>query len=463
MESHKIKIIKKGSIIISNDNCELCDIIKKNLTRKFKNYHNENKNEINKFFDEDETNLYIPVFYPIENLIDCDIVNERTDGDDIEIECNTFPRNKLQEETLDYMLNHDNGIIELDTGSGKTIITIMAISKLKKKTLILLHRTNLVEQWINQFKKFTNIDDNISVLNNSKIRESFSNPIVISTVQSFMMALKNRKNELLTELYNANFGILVSDELHVTTGAKKFSECSLYIPVKRRFGLSATPKRYDGTSDILQYHMGKIYKPEGESGIMKAKVNIIFFNFGLLPKSYKYIYWNSKFQRTRYLNLLKKSDKLNKVCLELLYKLKDRNIFIIIERIKFVEQLFKAFECDDKSTYIETDKNDNLKSRVVFATPGKVRDGIDEPNKDCLIMTSPIGNITQICGRVVRTVKDKKEPVIFDLVDIGCPDISKTVYRRIEFYHDKEWEVNYFKIDGSVEKVYDIKSILDHK
>lgn len=132
MESYKIKIIKNGSIVISNDNCELCDIIKKNLTRKFKNYHNENKSEINQFFNEDKNNLYIPIFYPVENLIDCDIVDERMDGDDIEIECNTFPRNKLQEETLDYMLNHDNSIIELDTGSGKTIITIMAISKLKK-------------------------------------------------------------------------------------------------------------------------------------------------------------------------------------------------------------------------------------------------------------------------------------------------------------------------------------------
>jgi hypothetical protein len=78
-------------------------------------------------------------------------------------------------------------------------------------------------------------------------------------------------------------------------------------------------------------------------------------------------------------------------------------------------------------------------------------------------MTSPIGNITQICGRILRTAENKKEPIIFDLVDIGCHDISRTVYKRISFYRDKEWEVNYFKINGGIERIYDIKSVLDHK
>ena len=234
-ESHKIKIIRRDSLIISKHHSELCNIIKKNLTRRFNNYHN-NKGEINQFFNEDETNLYVPVLYPIEDLIDCDIIDERIDGCDIEIQCNAIPRNKLQEETLDYLLNNNEGIIQLDTGSGKTIIAIMAISKIKKKTLILLHRTNLAHQWIERFREFTDIGDNISILENSKIKESFSKSIVIATVQSFMMALKNRKDEFILELEKANFGLLFSDELHVTSGAKKFSECSLYIPVKRRFG-----------------------------------------------------------------------------------------------------------------------------------------------------------------------------------------------------------------------------------
>ncbi len=452
-------IIRKECLIIPKT-YDFHNLIKKHLTRNMKLYKTT---ETWSFYNEDDENIYIPRFYPVEELINEKIIDRRHDGQDIEIEHNIVPRNQLQKDTLNYMVNNDCGIINLDTGSGKTIVTIAAISTIKKKTLILLHRTNLVDQWIERFKEFTNIRDDISILVNSKIEESFSKSIVISTVQGFRSALENRKEELLSELKKANFGVLISDEVHTSIGSRKFSECSLYIMAKKVFGLSATPYRHDGTSDILQYHLGPIYKPSGESGIMKAKVNVIFFNFGMLPKSYKYIYWNGKFQRSRYLNLLKKSDKLNKVCLELLYKLKDRNIFIIIERIKFVEQLFKEFECDDKSTYIEDDKNDNLKSRVVFATPGKVRDGMDEPNKDCLIMTSPIGNITQICGRILRTAENKKEPIIFDLVDIGCPDIAKTVYRRIEFYHDKEWEVNYFKINGGIEKVYDIKSILNHK
>jgi len=411
------------------------------------------------FYNEDDVNLYIPRFYPIEDLINEKIIDRRHDGQDIEIEHNIVPRNQLQKDTLNYMTNNDCGIINLDTGSGKTIVTIAAISTIKKKTLILLHRTNLVDQWIERFEEFTNIGDNISILVNSKIEESFSKSIVISTVQGFRSALENRKEELLSELKKANFGVLISDEVHTSIGARKFSECSLYIMAKKVFGLSATPYRHDGTSDILQYHLGPIYKPLGESGIMCPDVNIFFFDFGL-TKSFKYVYWGGRFERVRYLNLLKKSDKLNKICLELLYKLKNYGIFIIIERIKFVKQLFESFECDDKATYIENDKNDNLKARVIFATTGKVRDGIDSPEKEVLVMTSPIGNITQICGRILRIFPNKKKPIIFDLVDTGYKDIFKTVYKRIQFYKSKEWKINYFKINNKIEKIDDIHSFL---
>jgi len=444
-----IEIIRRGSLLISKNDRRLCEMIKDNLTRTFKLY-GKSLIETWSFYIETEKYLHIPRFYPIEELIGCHIIDERDEGLDIDIKHNIKPRTELQKKALKYMLNNDRGIINLDTGEGKTVVSIAAISEIKKKTLILLHRSNLVDQWIKRIEEFTNIrlDKDMAILKNTRIQKSFENSIVISTVQTLRSALERQQNELISALKEARFGVQLSDEIHTTIGAKKFSECSLFIPSKRVFGLSATPYRHDGTSDILTYHLGPIYKPEGESGIMDANVTIFLFDFGFFPKSKTYIYWGGNFQRSRYLNLLKKSEQLNRVCMSLLDKFKDRSVFLIAERIKFIEMLYDKFDYDNKNTFIQKDSNDNLKNQFVFATPGKLRDGIDVPDKDTLILTSPIGNIQQVCGRILRIDKDKKTPIIIDLVDIGCFDISKTLYNRLRFYKSRNWKIQFLYIDS---------------
>ena len=379
------------------------------------------------------------------------VINEIEDGLDIDISHSIEPRDDLQKKAFNYMLKHNNGIINLDTGAGKTVITIAAIATIKKKTLILLHRANLVEQWIEKIETFTNmkLGKDVAILKNNKIEKSLQKSIVISTVQSIMSALKTRKKEIVVGLHDAKFGLMVADEIHTTIGAVSFSKCSLFIPVKRVFGLSATPERRDGTSDIMNYHLGEIYKPEGKASIMDARVTVILFNSGMFPKSEKYVYWAGKFQRSRYLNLLKKSENLNNILTGLLEKFKlDRKVFVIVERITFAKELCKNLKHDDKNTFIEKDKNTNLENQIIFATPGKIRDGMDSPNTDCLITTSPVGNIKQLCGRILRIEEGKKIPIIIDLVDIGCNDISKTFHWRSKFYKNKEWNVQYILVNN---------------
>ena len=443
------KIIRNSSLAIpKNINPRIYNSIKKHLTRNIKSYNNSTIKTV-EFFVELKNYLHIPRYYPIVDMVGFRVVNEIEDGLDINISHSIETRGELQEKALDYMMSHDNGIINLDTGAGKTIVAIAAMSNIKKKTLILVHRSNLIEQWIERIEKFTNIKlgEDLSILKNTKIDESLQKSIVISTVQTLMSAIKTRKKEMIMGLRNAKFGLMVADEIHTTIGAVNFSKCSLFIPVKRVFGLSATPERRDGTSDILKYHLGDIYKPEGESNIMDARVTVILFNFGILPKSRVYVYWGGCFQRSRYLNLLKRSKLLINILMGLLEKFKlDRSVFIIAERITFIKELFKKFKYDDKNTFIEKNKNSNLESQIVFATPGKLRDGIDVPDKDCLILTSPVGNIKQMCGRILRKNDGKKTPIIIDLVDYGCKHISSTFYWRLKFYKNKNWNIQYISI-----------------
>ena len=64
-------------------------------------------------------------------------------------------------------------------------------------------------------------------------------------------------------------------------------------------------------------------------------------------------------------------------------------------------------------------------------------------------MTSPISNIEQLIGRVLRTKEGKKTPIVIDMVDYGSDDIKRTFYSRQSYYDDKGWAVKYllFKDD----------------
>jgi len=420
--------------------------IKEYLKRRSKGY-NISEYTTHYFFLESDKGMLIPRFFPLDKflnkytLVESDKVNVT-----IPISHNIVPRNKTQEESIEFMLNNSNGILQLPPGVGKTIITIYMIAERKQKSLILVHRDSLEKQWKERFLQFTNLGpDDISKLSAKTFSEDFKKPIIISTVQTFLSQLKRNRQEFLIELGKANIGIMVADEIHTSIGAPLFSECSLHIPASYVYGLSATPYRYDGNGDIIQYHLGEIFAKENDEGTMPAKVTIMLLNYEVnTQKRYKYLYWGGTFQRSRYLNLMRKSENFINISKSLLNRFKgNRNVIYVCERLKIIEDIYSWLDFESKGRFISSAGKDQLDTQITFATPAKIRDGVDVPEKDTLIITSPITNIEQLSGRIIRTSPGKQTPVIIDMVDIGCKRISNTVYKRIKFYRNKGWNINF--------------------
>ena len=74
---------------------------------------------------------------------------------EINVEYNAILR-ETQKNAVDTLLKYDNGLLIAPTGSGKTIMGMEVISRLKKPTLILVEKVKLLDQWkerINQFLK----------------------------------------------------------------------------------------------------------------------------------------------------------------------------------------------------------------------------------------------------------------------------------------------------------------------
>jgi len=461
-----INIKKTSGIIIPRryEECQFYNEIKHDLTRHVREYQ-KSTFITNHYYLEAKNTLKIPRFFPIEKYVnEIEVVQEINDGQDIIINCNIELRDELQKNIVKYMITNTNGIIKANPGSGKTIVSIYSVCYLKKKTFILVHRDSLVEQWIGPgtidkkqgFLSYSDIDKNeIGRLNSNNFKNVLKKSIILCTDQTFTSLLRRAKREeFLIELNNANIGIFIADEVHTTVGAPTFAECSLHIPSKRVFGLSATPDRQDGTTNIIKYHLGEIYVPEGKSSTMDARVTVLLFDFGFLPKSRFYIYYNDFFQKTRYLKILKNSKIFMNIIVSLVNKFvnDNRQILVVGERIKLLELLFSKCKSNSKGIFMAGSSMDEIEKQVTYTTPVKSRDGVDYVSKDCLILSSPITNIDQMSGRALRPKAGKLQPLLIDLVDIGISDVKRTLFGRLEFYKSRDWEVKFIFISSNGKK-----------
>ncbi len=452
-------ILKRSGILIptKHRNTESYIRIKEKLERRTRSYGNSAM-IINVFYLESEKFLLIPRNFPLQKYMrNYETHDHRHHGEVININHNITPRGKVQERAIDYMMNHEDGILQLAPGVGKTVITIYMIAERKKKSLILVHRDPLAKQWRNRFKQFTDLqDEDIARLSSATFEEDLDKPIIIATTQTFLSLLKRKRKDFLIKLDEANIGIFVGDEVHTTVGAPTFSECSIHIPSKYTYGLSATPYRYDGNGDIIEYHLGEVFSDDDTQGTMVPRVTVMMLDYQIdTPRRTQYIRWGGDFQRARYLNLIKKSKPFVEVVRGLLGRFKDdRQTICIAERIKLIEELHDWMPSSSKAKFCGSGGLKTLDSQHTFATPGKCRDGVDAPWKDTMLMTSPISNIEQLAGRVTRVNEDKNTPIIIDMVDYGCKDISRTFHRRKEFYESKEWKVQYVMyMDGKLKQI----------
>ncbi len=461
-----MKIIKRSGLLIPKK-YQYEDFyikIREFLQRRVQEY-NRSSFIINTFYIESEKYLLIPRNFPLQQYTFNYEVDDYThDGEDIDIEHIITPRSQTQKAAIQYMLENESGILQLSPGVGKTVITIYMIGTRKKKSLILVHRDSLAEQWRQRFMDFTNISyDDISRLKSASFQKDLENPIIIATTQTFMSLLKRKREEFLIALNEANIGVFVADEVHTSVGAPTFSECSIHMPSRYVYGLSATPYRYDGNGDIIEFHLGDIFEDDDTEGTMPANVTVVMLDY-LIDSAgrSKYIRWGGQFQRARYLNMIKKSKPFDTVAKSLMNKLKtDRNTIMILERTKQIDELYDWLPFDSKSKFYKSASLAELNKRFTFATPGKCRDGIDAPWKDAIIMTSPISNIEQLSGRVVRTYPNKLTPAIIDMVDYGCPEIAKTLHTRLNFYESKQWNVQYILFTNNQMKKIDKQIALD--
>ena len=145
------------------------------------------------------------------------------------------------------MAKKDFGVIVAPPGSGKTIVGLKIISERSQPALIIVHRKQLVEQWIERIETFLGIPKyEIGRIGSGKSR--VGKKITIATIQS----LSKELNNLESDSFTISFGTIIVDECH--RGSAKddsaWRKVLEYFSSATQIGMTATPKADEGANNL---------------------------------------------------------------------------------------------------------------------------------------------------------------------------------------------------------------------
>jgi hypothetical protein len=154
-----------------------------------------------------------------------------------------------QQAAADALMSHDTGVLAAATAFGKTVVASSLIAERNTNTLVLVHRQQLLDQWVARLCAFLEVDAaRIGVIRGGRKRPTGF--IDVATIQSLV-----RKGEVSDLM--ANYGHLVVDECHHLS-AVSFEAVARAAKAKYVLGLSATVTRKDGHHPIIFMQCGPI-------------------------------------------------------------------------------------------------------------------------------------------------------------------------------------------------------------
>lgn len=464
-QEYKSYINTRGYVIYkTNYDDKLLDELRSELTvHKFDagGYGNP-ETDIFPVFIENAAKLYLPVYYGIKKLGQPE-VDLRPDGEDINIEFKLKLRDdqiEPVESILKAYKEHGGGILSKRCGGGKTVMGYKLIAEVGKKTLVVVPKNFLLNQWIERAKSCLGDDivDKLGILTGKKFKTDIEDKyIVFGTIQ----LLSSKK--FPTDTFDS-FGHIIFDECH-RVSAQCFSRCLHKLNCKNMLGLSATPTRGDGLSKILRFSIGDyMYLNEDEDEIdTDVKVKCYYYHDedpSYNSVTYMYRLGQQKPNRSRMVtnisnyisrtkvianlisNVIKNESRRHILVLsDRLMQLRDLEVLLAtqhnIESGYYTRQKYNQSTKKFDKQYKQEELDENTEKQVILSTYPMAREGLDIPTLNCLFLVTPVSNVQQACGRILRGDEFDMERVIYDIVDPFSIFIGQCKSRQKYYKKDK--------------------------
>jgi superfamily II DNA or RNA helicase len=347
------------------------------------------------------------------------------------------------DEYYGFELNKDRRFLLGDgTFTHNTVISLNIACHFKLKTLIIVHKTFLLNQWKERIEQFTNAS--IGILQRDKI--DYKKDFVIGMLQSIA-------KDKYPEKYFKKFGLVIFDEAHHAP-SQYFSKALPMISCKKTLALSATPERNDKMEKVLYWYFGDvIHKAEKKKN---NKVIVQLIDYKLNNKNFKEFKLGftgdvNKPKTITNLTTIKERNLFIVQTIKDLFDNPERNILILSDRVEHLNTLYQLLTIHikfqnkdepDMGYYIGKLKQKELDKsatkRIILATYGMAAEALDIPQLNTLILSTPRSDVEQAVGRILRKQDYHLEPIIIDIVDSlkSCSNQSnhrKKLYRKMHF------------------------------
>lgn len=324
------------------------------------------------------------------------------------------------EKSVRYLKKGRNHVLSAPTGKGKTAMAMEIIAQISQPTLVIVHKADLYDNWLEDAKKFLGLDpDEIGVIQGDNVR---IRKLTLGMVQSLM-----KPNRYPRSAYEA-FGFVIVDEVH-RIGAEKFSGAMWNLPGKYRLGLSATPDRKDGRMDVIEGHIGPVAVKISKADLTpKVVVVSTPWKSPVVRKKGRWVKFPYRAGRTMGANKSMAEDMNRVDMIAHLIKLaheKERKVLFLTDLLVHIDlvrqSLTKQVPQAKIGVYVgglsKTERALAACRPVILSTFKMASEGTNIPAMDTCILGTPRSDVRQVVGRILRLHDGKKSPVVIDLLD----------------------------------------------
>lgn len=461
--SNKLQIVLSNSVKLNRSGMTslLINFLKEELNFTNSEYFIKKKTGRNtwgteryfNFIEETENEVFVPrgfvgrlLRYCKQEKIDFDFVDRRYKHTAVNFSTNLCLRSH-QNIAIEAASRKEFGVITAPPGSGKTVIGLKIIAEKQQPALIIVHRKQLLEQWIERIQAFLGIPKNeIGRIGQGKVKQGKF--ITVAMIQSLGKQLEKHDAEDIHQ----RFGTIIIDECHHIP-AKTFRNTISKLNPYYQYGLTATPFRKGNDGKLIFIHLGEIIADIKPQEIEKYKrARIIVKNTSLdIP-------FNPKTDLFETLSKVLVHDStrnkliLNDVSTEIN---KGKRVVIITERKEHIDTLFQFLKQSFETVTLSGDDSENSRKtkwkmlnegnyQALITTGQFFGEGTDLQNASCLFLVYPFsfkGKLIQYIGRVQRS---EITPFIYDYRDYKIDYLNRLFLKRNTYYRHLDRQASLF-------------------
>jgi superfamily II DNA or RNA helicase len=375
-----------------------------------------------------------------QHQIKPDLQDERYAGKAIDVKFAGNLRDH-QPDAVAKILKHDEGILCAGTAFGKTVAAAYLIAARKTNTLVLVHRTQLLDQWRERLAAFLDIViDKVGQVSGGKSRRTGN--IDVALIQSL-----HRKG--VTKDLVAEYGHIVVDECHHLS-AVTFEQVMRQVKAKYVLGLTATPIRKDGHHPIIYMQCG----PIRFNLPVRSQVDSSPFEHRVKPRTTG-VRWSRAEAPTiqeLYGVIAVDGERNSQIVRDVAQAIANgRSPLVLSGRTDHVEWLGARLREHTGQVFVlkggmgskqrakvaqEFAETENL-PRVIVATGSYIGEGFDDSRLDTLFLAMPISwrcTLQQYVGRLHRLHDSKRVVEVYDYVDSFIPMLARMFEKRLRGY-----------------------------